>query len=143
MKYLNALDIEDLEMITKDRKSTKKNEEGPIIYGQKSPWGKPKVGHSIPKHLKDNSAHEFGLSSYHRGQASDLKQLLSNEIFRDQLIGKVSNVLARKVAEETRPKRKVENRTSELRKELGHQKRLQNDNSMQSLGIQSVSNTFS
>ena len=33
MKYLDALEIEDLEMITKDRKSTKKYEEGPIIYG--------------------------------------------------------------------------------------------------------------
>jgi len=33
MKYLDNLEIEDLEMITKDRKSTKKWEEGPIIYG--------------------------------------------------------------------------------------------------------------
>lgn len=39
MKYLDALDIEDLEMITKDRKSTKKYEEGPLIYGSKSPFG--------------------------------------------------------------------------------------------------------
>lgn len=73
LKYLNALDIEDLEMITKDRRSTKKNENGPIIYGEKSPWGKPKIGHSIPQHLKINQDHEYGLSSYHRGQASELK----------------------------------------------------------------------
>ncbi len=39
VKYLNALDIEDLEMITKDRKSTKKIDKSPIIYGAKSPWG--------------------------------------------------------------------------------------------------------
>ena len=52
-----TLEIEDLEMITKDRKSTKKNPEGPIIYGAKSPWGKPKVGHSIPQHLKNNLDH--------------------------------------------------------------------------------------
>eukprot|EP00353_Schmidingerella_taraikaensis_P016772 CAMPEP_0185624130 /NCGR_PEP_ID=MMETSP0436-20130131/60389_1 /TAXON_ID=626734 ORGANISM="Favella taraikaensis, Strain Fe Narragansett Bay" /NCGR_SAMPLE_ID=MMETSP0436 /ASSEMBLY_ACC=CAM_ASM_000390 /LENGTH=48 /DNA_ID= /DNA_START= /DNA_END= /DNA_ORIENTATION= len=39
MKYLDALEIEDLEMITKDRKSTKQNPDGPIIYGAKSPFG--------------------------------------------------------------------------------------------------------
>lgn len=50
-KYLGALEIEDLEMIRKDRKSTKNNPGGPIIYGAKSPWGKAKVGHSIPRHL--------------------------------------------------------------------------------------------
>lgn len=33
LKYLDDLEIEDLEMITKDRKSTKKMEGGPIIYG--------------------------------------------------------------------------------------------------------------
>ena len=33
MKYLGDLDIEDLEMIAKDRKSTKKMDGGPIIYG--------------------------------------------------------------------------------------------------------------
>ena len=70
-------------MISKERKSSKNNPGGPIIYGQKSPWGQAKVGHSIPKHVKDNLEHEYGLSSYHRGQASDLKQLLSNEIFRE------------------------------------------------------------
>ena len=37
----------------------------------------------------------------------------------------------------------MENRTSELRKELGAQKRMKNDLSMNSLGIQSAANTFS
>ena len=83
MKYLDALDIEDLEMITKDRKSTKKYEDGPLIYGSKSPFGQAKVGKSIPKHLVGNPEHEFGLGSYHRGHASELKKLLSNEIFRE------------------------------------------------------------
>jgi len=78
-------------MITKDRKSSKKNNDGPIIYGAKSPWGKPKVGHSIPPHLKNNTDHQYGLSSYHKGQASDLKELLSNEMFREQLMAKVSS----------------------------------------------------
>ena len=32
-KYLNSLDIEDLEMISKERKSSKNNPGGPIIYG--------------------------------------------------------------------------------------------------------------
>lgn len=60
-------------MIRKDRKSTKKNEDGPIIYGAKAQWGKTKIGHSIPRHLRENQDHEYGLSSYHRGAASELK----------------------------------------------------------------------
>ena len=111
-------------MITRDRKSTKKNEGGPIIYGQKSPWGKPKVGHSIPKHIRDNAQHEFGISSYHKGQVSELSKLMSNEIFREQLVDKVSKHLAKQVVNKNKPKRNIENRTSELRKEMGVAKRL-------------------
>jgi len=48
-------------MMTKDRRSTKKDFETPIIYGAKSPWGKAKVGLSIPKHIVNDSEHEFGL----------------------------------------------------------------------------------
>lgn len=130
-------------MITKDRKSTKKIDKSPIIYGAKSPWGQPRIGHSIPEHLKANPNHQYGLSSYHNGQSSDLKQLLSNEIFREQLVGKVSTDLAKKLAAEMKPKRKFENRTSELRKELGLQRRLKNDASMEGLAIESAANTFS
>ena len=140
---MGALEIEDLEMIRKDRKSTKRNVDGPIIYGAKAQWGMAKQGHSIPRHLRENKDHEYGLSSYHRGAASELKQLMSNEIFREELMGKVSSELAKQVAMETRPKRKVENKTSELRKELGAQRRLKNDASMNSLGILSAANTFS
>lgn len=57
LKYLDALEIEDLEMITKDRKSSKKVEDAPIIYGSKSPFGQVKVGYSIPKHLLSNAEH--------------------------------------------------------------------------------------
>lgn len=118
MKYLDALEIEDLEMITKDRKSTKKNLDGPIIYGAKSPFGQAKVGQSIPKHLLSDNSHEYGLSSYHRGQQSELKKLLSNEIFREQLVQKVSSDLASKVMFQVKPCRKTENRTSELRQQM-------------------------
>jgi len=140
---LDALDIEDLEMITKDRKSTKKIDKSPIIYGAKSPWGQPRIGHSIPDHLKANLEHEFGLSSYHNGQASELKQLLSNEIFREQLVGKVSTDLAKQIKADAKPKYKIENKTSALRRELGAQRRLKNDASYDSLGIESAANTFS
>ena len=68
---------------------------------------------------------------------------MSNEIFREQLVDKVSYEIARQVAIDNKPKRRVENRTSELRKELGAQKRMKNDLSMNSLGIQSAANTFS
>ena len=130
-------------MITKDRKSTKKNPGGPIIYGAKSPWGKPKVGHSIPQHLKNNLDHQFGLSSYHKGHASELKELLSNEIFREQLMHKVSTQLANRAIAENQPKRKVENRASELRKEIGQAKRLKNDSSWNSLPMKDGASTFS
>ena len=47
---------------------------------------------------------------------SDLKQLMSNEIFREQLMSKVYQDMAKKVAQENKPKRKFENKTSELRR---------------------------
>ena len=73
-RYLGGMDIEDLEMITKsDRKDKKKIGDGPVIYGQKSQWGKPRVGYSIPKHIRDNKDMEYGISSYHKGAASELK----------------------------------------------------------------------
>ena len=56
-------------------------------------------------------------------------------MFREQLIGRVSKELATQALIEIKPKRETENRTSKLRKELGHQRRLQNDSSMNSLGI--------
>ena len=68
---------------------------------------------------------------------------MSNEILREQLVDKVSSELAKQVAIENQPKRKVENRSSELRKEIGQQRRLKNDSSMNSLGILSAANTFS
>ena len=145
MKYLDALEIEDLEMITKDRKSTKKNADGPIIYGAKSPFGQAKVGHSIPKHLLGNNEHEFGLSSYHRGQHSELKKLLSNEIFREQLVQKVSNDMAHQVVQNTKPQRKSDNRTSELRQQKAQEWRANDKIKVQEqmLANQQMQSTFS
>jgi len=64
------------------------------------------------------------LSSFHRTDGSQLKKLLSNEGFREQLIAKVSTDLANKVKHNrvTRPSNKYENRTSELRKEMNQRK---------------------
>ena len=69
-----------------------------------------------------NDDHEFGVGSYHRGQASDLKKLLSNEIFREQLVAKVSSDLAIKFVDQSKPPRPIDNKTSELRKENTKQK---------------------
>ena len=74
---------------------------------------------------------------------SDLKQLMSNEIFREQLMSKVYQDMAKKVAQENKPKRKFENKTSELRRQAGHERRLKNEESFASIGIQSATNTFS
>jgi len=51
--------------------------------------------------------------------------------------------MAQKVADENKPKRKINNRASELRKETGVARRLKNDSSRNSLGLYSVTNTFS
>jgi len=68
-KYLSSFNMNDLELISKSRVgSNKKNfENGPVIYGQKSAWGKPSPGFSVPNDLKNNKEHEFGTSSYHNG----------------------------------------------------------------------------
>jgi len=139
-KYLDGLDIEDLHMLTKDRKSSKKNVDGPIIYGAKSPWGKPKVGYSIPRHLAKNPDHLFGLSSYHKGSTSNLQSLLSNEMFREQLMVKVGADMAKRVAMDNMPKRRVENKTSLLRKELAQKRK--NEEGLE-LELPAASSTFS
>ena len=73
-KYLSKMEIDDLELITKGERSNKKQiGDGPVIYGQKSPWGQPRIGYSIPKHIKEDLSIEYGVSSYHKGQPSDLK----------------------------------------------------------------------
>lgn len=83
-KYLGSMEIEDLEMIRKaDRRDKKNLGDGPVIYGQKSPWGQPRVGYSIPKHIKEDFSIEYGVSSYHKGSPSELKQLLSNEFMKE------------------------------------------------------------
>lgn len=61
--------MNDLELISKSRigSNKKKFDGGPVIYGQKSPWGKAKPGYSVPDAVKKNLDHEFGTSSYHKG----------------------------------------------------------------------------
>ena len=58
-------------------------------------------------------------------------------------MSKVYQEMAKKVAAENKPKRKFETKTTELRKEFGHERRLKNEESMASLGVQSATNTFS
>ena len=58
---------------------------------------------------------EYGISSYHKGSASELKQLLSNEFMKEQLMESISRRVAEKCREEAKPKRNINNRTSTLR----------------------------
>lgn len=110
------MEIEDLEMITKsDRKDKKKLYGGPVVYGQKSPWGKPRIGYSIPQSVREDTDREYGISSYHKGAQSDLKQLLSNEFMKEQLMENVSKRVAEIVKQESKPKRGINNKTSTLR----------------------------
>jgi len=58
-------------------------------------------------------------------------------------MSKVSQNIARQVAIDNIPKRKSENRTSELRKALGAQIRSKNDSSQSNFSMKSATNTFS
>ena len=84
-QYLSALNLEELELVNREKvRSTKHLEGGPTIHGQKNAIGRVKIGNSIPKHMKtvmDN--HEFGISSYHRGDLSHMHNVLSNEGMKD------------------------------------------------------------
>ena len=43
------MNLDDLEKLTSIRTSSKHLDHGPLIQGQKSPYGKPTLGNSIPK----------------------------------------------------------------------------------------------
>ena len=83
--YLNAMNLEDLERLTRERhKSTKNLENGPVIYGQKSPYGKIKYGNSVPmKVIAKKDAHEFGMGSYHKKDSGNVKTVLQNDNLRE------------------------------------------------------------
>ena len=53
-----------------------------------SPYGKAKKGYSLPKGLANKDL-EYGMSSYHKKQVSDMQNVLSNEGVRDQLMGNI------------------------------------------------------
>lgn len=84
------MDLNDLELINKERRSTKRLDGGPYIKGQMSLYGKPKQGYSLPKQIKTSGEHEYGISSYHRGKVSDMQLALSNEgPIKDMLLGNI------------------------------------------------------
>ena len=115
-KYLGNLDIDDLEMIQKHGKSDKKRiADGPVIYGQKSQFGRARQGYSIPDHIRNNKEIEYGISSYHKGATSELKHLLANEFVKEQLIESVTQKVAEQVKQDNKPKKGHDNRTSTLR----------------------------
>ena len=115
-KYLGNLDIDDLEMIQKQGKPDKKRiADGPVIYGQKSQFGRARQGYSIPDHIRNNKEIEYGISSYHKGATSELKHLLANEFVKEQLMESVAQRVAEIVKHDNKPRRGFDNRTSTLR----------------------------
>ena len=82
---MNSINLEDLERLTRERhRSTKNLENGPVIHGQKSPYGKIKVGNSVPmKVLVKKDELEFGIGSYHKAGAGNVKTALQNEGLRE------------------------------------------------------------
>ena len=107
--------------MSKERKSTKNLNGGPMVYGSITPYGKARIGNSIPKKiLEARHDFEFGAPSYNsKAEIGDVKNMLSNEPIRDQLINNIQKYLANEVMQEQRDARKSPNtKTSELRKEL-------------------------
>lgn len=101
-QYLNAINLEDLEKLTRERhRSSKKLENGPMIYGQKSPHGKIKLGNSVPmKVLAKKEEHEFGIGSYHKQDRGNVKTVLQNEGLREQLMSSLQRQLANELIQE-------------------------------------------
>lgn len=78
------MNLQDLEMIQQERKSSKHLDGGPNMPSRMSPYGRTKVGHSIPRQLIEGKVDmEYGIPSYHRGNISDLKNVLTNDGLRD------------------------------------------------------------
>eukprot|EP00353_Schmidingerella_taraikaensis_P017270 CAMPEP_0185616050 /NCGR_PEP_ID=MMETSP0436-20130131/38132_1 /TAXON_ID=626734 ORGANISM="Favella taraikaensis, Strain Fe Narragansett Bay" /NCGR_SAMPLE_ID=MMETSP0436 /ASSEMBLY_ACC=CAM_ASM_000390 /LENGTH=71 /DNA_ID=CAMNT_0028252377 /DNA_START=172 /DNA_END=387 /DNA_ORIENTATION=+ len=68
------MNLEDLEKLHKERKSTKNLANGPAVHGKKSPYGKVKFGNSVPlKVLARKDDLEFGMHSYHKKGVGTVK----------------------------------------------------------------------
>ena len=91
---MGTLDTDGLDLLIKERRSTKHLEGGPMVHGRQSPYGKAKVPTALPKQLKDS---EFGISSYHKGSVSDIKNILTSESLRENMLEKIQNYLTQEV----------------------------------------------
>ena len=89
-------------MISKERKSTKNLDGGPMVYGAITPYGKSKIGNSVPKKILDAGADfEFGAPSYGlKNEVMDFRNVLSNEPLKDQLLNNIQKYLANEVMQE-------------------------------------------
>ena len=101
--YLKSVDLDSLEMLAQERRSSKRLDGGPMVFGRQSPYGKTKIASAMPKQVKDT---EFGISSYHKGTVSDIKNILSSEGVRDQMIDKISKYLTSEVMLEQKLERR-------------------------------------
>lgn len=68
-----------------------------MIGGKKTEWGEMRQGNSVPVKVLKDKGHEYGVSSYHRGQHLDLKDVLSNQYIKDSMIDSVVRAAASKV----------------------------------------------
>jgi len=96
-KYLEQFSVDDLRHIIRDKKSTKKLSNGPVIGGRKTDNGESRPGNSVPASIKNDKGHEYGVSSYHKGQHLDFKDVLSNQFIKDSMIERVVKEAASKV----------------------------------------------
>jgi len=95
--YLNQFSVDDLRNIIRDRKSKKHLGSGPIVGGRKTDTGDQRAGNSVPVKVLRDKEHEYGVSSYHKGQHLELKDVLSNQFIKDSMIERVVKEAASKV----------------------------------------------
>jgi len=103
--YLNAMNLDELEYMTRKRKSTKNLEGGPMIVGRMGDLGKSKLGYSVPPSVLNREL-EFGKPSYHKGELSNVKKVLANEGTRENLINNIQRFLADEVIQEAQDMRR-------------------------------------
>lgn len=116
-EYMRKLEVEDLDYMIKDRKSSKKLDGGPIVGGTKPRWGQPTNRHSIPKNVREDHSIEFGVSSYHAGEYLNLYDVLTNKFFKDHLAEKVAKDISLKISKKNANKRDWRNKAYDLRTE--------------------------
>lgn len=87
--YLQNLTNEELGSLLTSRRSTKKLEDGPVIFNKRPPIGHPRNRFSMPTELKSDASREYGRPTEQSFDNVPIKDLITNAYEKKLLLDKV------------------------------------------------------